>query len=401
MYFFKKGSAILYIGKATSLRSRVKSYFSKDLVLTRGAGIVKMIGDSTKVDFKITSSVLEALILEAYLIKKHKTIYNIRERDDKSFNTVVVTKERFPKLVLVRGKELPEWEGKMKTYFGPFPNGRELGEAIKLVRRIFPYRGRKCVPCSEQKNELLCKPCFERQIKLCPGVCTGEVNARQYAHIIRNITLLFEGKTDRLIKKLTRQMNGYARNEQFEKAAEMRNQIFGLTHVKDISLIKDRVRSMSDGSEFRIEAYDISHISGTHTVGVMTVIVDGYPAKHEYRKFKIKGDFKDTAHDLANLAEVLTRRVGHEEWRTPDLVVIDGGEVHRRHAENVLKNYHWNVPVVSVVKDERHRPKDIMGESKVVRDYRREILLANSEAHRFALAFHDARRTKAIRGEKK
>ncbi len=421
VYFFLKKGKILYIGKATSLRSRVKSYFSKDLVLTRGNGIVKMVADATNVDFKTTPSVLEALILEASLIKKHQPPYNIREKDDKSFNFVVISDERFPQIQTMRGKELLFQHSdvrrsvsniKIKKIFGPFPNGRELQEALKLVRKIFPYRGRKCVPFdpvrthgpqgdptsngagqTKSASQRL-RPCFERQIGLCPGVCTGEIDARQYAHVIRNISLLFEGKTEKLLKQLTREMNRLARLEKFEEATKLRNQIFSLTHIKDISLIKDQVNTL--GRNFRIESYDVSHISGTNTVGAMVVIENGYPAKNEYRKFIMRGAYREKAHDLANLKEILERRLKHPEWPPADLVVVDGGEVHRAFAEKLLRDQGLAIPVVSVVKDEKHKPRDILGESKIVHDYRREIVLANSEAHRFAIQFHRAKRDKVV-----
>ncbi|MEX0919332.1 MAG: hypothetical protein WDZ64_01110, partial [Parcubacteria group bacterium] len=146
VYFFKKKKAksakggspdlqsefreILYVGKATSLKDRVKSYFSKDILLTRGTRIVKMLEEATSIQFVETDSVLEALILEANEIKKHQPIYNAREKDDKSYNFVTLTEEDFPQVVITRGSG---------TY-GPFPHGSELREALKIIRRIFPYR---------------------------------------------------------------------------------------------------------------------------------------------------------------------------------------------------------------------------------------------------------------------
>src|SRR3989338_5633861 len=140
VYFFRKGKNILYIGKATSLRSRVKSYFSKDLFETRGPKIIKILSQINKIDYKITDSVLEALILEANLIKKYQPIGNSVQKDDKSFNYVVITKEAFPRVLIVRGNELPDWAEGVKATFGPFPHGLELREGLKIIRKIFPFR---------------------------------------------------------------------------------------------------------------------------------------------------------------------------------------------------------------------------------------------------------------------
>src|SRR3989338_6324858 len=106
VYFFKKGKNILYIGKATSLRDRIKSYFSKDLINTRGPLILDMVFKADNIKWKVSQSVLEALILEANLIKKHQLYYNTREKDDKSFNYVVITTEKLPKVVIVRGSNI-------------------------------------------------------------------------------------------------------------------------------------------------------------------------------------------------------------------------------------------------------------------------------------------------------
>jgi excinuclease ABC subunit C len=141
VYFFKKGREILYIGKATSLRDRVRSYFSDDLIKTRGPALVDMVTQSNSVDFQDTDSVLEALILESTLIKKHQPKYNTKERDDKSFNFVIVTNEKFPRILLVRGHDLKtgKFDAPIKNKYGPFTNAGQLREALKLIQRIFPF----------------------------------------------------------------------------------------------------------------------------------------------------------------------------------------------------------------------------------------------------------------------
>ncbi len=389
VYFFKTKKKLLYIGKATSLKDRVKSYFNKDIVATRGPKIEKMIAMADSVEFEETGSVLEALILEAALIKKHQPEYNTREKDDKSFWSVIITKEDWPRLLSVRGKDLitdidPDT---IKYSFGPFPHGSELKEALKIIRRIFPYRD-KCEPESG-------KPCFNRQIGLCPGVCSGEISKVDYAKVIRNLKLFFDGKKSELIKTLEKEMKQLAKLKKFELAAKIRNQIFALNHIRDVALIKNQPTTENRG--FKIEAYDIAHLSGQDTVGVMVVSIGNDLDKTSYRKFKLKGLAKNKADDTANLAEVLQRRFTHQEWRYPDLIVVDGGQAQINRAKKVLAGLDVVIPVVSVVKDERHKPRDFMGDEMLIKKYESEILLANNEAHRFALAYHRNRRDRMVK----
>ena len=195
VYFFKDvKKKILYIGKATSLLSRVRSYFNPDLIETRSPLIAAMVETAHAIEWTETDSVLEALILEAHLIKTHQPFYNTKEKDNKSFNYLVFTKEVFPQVRVIRGRELfQDWnQGDIKYTFGPFPNGSALRDALKIVRRIFPFRDEKCKPC-DRANMQSCKPCFNRQIGLCPGVCTGEVTAKEYTVTIKHLKELFSG----------------------------------------------------------------------------------------------------------------------------------------------------------------------------------------------------------------
>lgn len=387
VYFFKNAKGkILYIGKATSLRSRVRSYFSPDLIHARGPLIVAMHEDSKKVDFRETDSVLEALLLEAELIKKYKPKYNTDLKDDKSFNFVVITKEKFPRILLIRERSLFGGEtSKYKDIFGPFPNGGILREAMKLVRKIFPFRD-TCTPSTG-------KPCFNAQIGLCPGVCSGAVTQQEYAKTIRNITLFFKGRKKDLVKKLDREMKSLAKKEQFEKASKIKKTLFALSHIHDVSLLKrDSHLEAKPPSGYRIECYDVAHISGAFTVGVMTAVEDGEAKKSDYRKFKIK-DVKGV-NDTAHLGEILERRLGHPEWRFPNLIAVDGGSAQKNLAERMLEKYGLKIPVLGVVKDARHRPKEIIGDQILARKYEKEILLGNSEAHRFAITYHKKLREK-------
>ncbi|KKT81711.1 MAG: hypothetical protein A3B07_03255 [Candidatus Yonathbacteria bacterium RIFCSPLOWO2_01_FULL_43_27] len=374
--------SILYIGKAASFKTRVASYFRRDLVETRGPIITGMVKTAKTVDFITTDSVLEALILEAHLIKKHQPPYNTKEKDNKSFNYVVITKEEFPRVVTMRSRELGVRSDEVKYSFGPFPQGGVLREALSLVRKIFPFRDR-CAPNSG-------KPCFNAQIGLCPGVCTGNVSRTEYAKTIRHIKLFFEGKKTALLRALEREMKNSARALKFEEASRFKKTIFALKHIQDVALLKSEILPRSDLG--RIEAYDIAHISGTNAVGVMVVVEDGEVKKSEYRKFKLRTSTND---DVASLREVLTRRFEHTEWSLPKLIVVDGGTIQMNLALRLMKEWGLAIPVVGVVKDEHHRPREILKNPRSDLGFNeRDILLANSEAHRFAIGYHRTLRGK-------
>lgn len=391
VYFFLKNKEILYIGKATSLKKRVQSYFSQDLIIKRSPLISKMVNLADSIDFKETKSVLEALILEANLIKKYQPKYNSKEKDDKSYNYVVFIKEDFPAVLLSRGKDI---DGKylkvgknlkeISFKAGPFPSGSSLSLALKIIRKIFPFRD-KCLP---HQN----KPCFNYQIGLCPGVCISKVSASEYKKNLKGIKDILEGNIGKLLKSLKKEMDIFSASKEFEKAGEMRDKIFALNHIQDISLIREELEDF-EKEKVRVEGYDIAHTSGKNVVGVMTTIEDFKPKKEEYRKFKIKIDKNN---DTASLKEVLERRFSHLEWKIPDLIVVDGGVAQKNIALKVLKENNLNIPVVSVLKNKKHKPKAILGKSDFIEKYKKEILLVNSEAHRFSLSYHKKLRAKII-----
>ncbi len=410
VYFFKKGKDILYIGKATSLKDRTKSYFASDLVSTRGMRIVEMVFKADSIEFETTNSVLEALILESNLIKKHQPYYNAKEKDDKSYYYVVITKEDFPRVLLERGRNLKKditktLKGFQALYqFGPYPNGEQLREALKIVRKIFQFRD-KCLLDSA-------RPCFNAQIGLCPGVCVGKISKQEYAKIISRIKLFFEGNTKKLVSLLTKEMKSYAREQKFEQANQIKRTLFSLQHIQDVSLIRSNNVGFDISEDttndyqkpFRIEAYDIAHLFGDDMVGVMTVIEDSIKEPSNYRKFKIKGFTR--SNDTGALDEVLRRRLAHSEWQMPDIVVIDGSTAQlnvakKRFGEYLAQNKNnedkdQKIDIVAVIKNDAHKPERLIGDSKIISKYEQEILKANAEAHRFAITFHRNLRRKKL-----
>ncbi|MFH1455266.1 MAG: UvrB/UvrC motif-containing protein [bacterium] len=397
IYLFKKDKEIFYIGKATSLRDRIRSYFSNDLLATRGPLITDMVYQSDSIDFIKTDSVLEALILESNLIKKYQPKYNTKEKDDRSYNYVVITKEDFPRVLIERGKiidfkNLTANNLKLKAIYGPFINGGQLKEALKIIRKIFPFRDR-CKAYLEARLPSKNKACFDYQIRLCPGTCIGAISKEDYAKTIKNIKLFFEGRKINIVKNLEKEMKILAKNQEFEKADKIKKTIFALNHIQDIALIKEDISRTVLDKTFRIEAYDVAHISGTNTVGVMVVVENSVANKAEYRKFKINNSVQN---DVAGLEEILQRRFNHPEWKFPDIIVVDGGTAQKNIAEKIIRKIQINANVVAVVKDKRHRPKMIQGREDIIQKYEREILLVNSEAHRFAIKYHREKRNKIL-----
>ena len=394
VYFFLGArKQILYIGKATSVKNRVRSYFTDDIKEKRSELIEKMVLEAKTLEHTTTDSVLEALILETNLIRTHKPIYNTRSKDDKSYNHLVITNEEFPRVLVVRGKDLTEQfsDKEIKYEFGPFTSGTLFREALKIVRKLFKFYDTKR-PVGEEKGKFLKgKLDFNRQIGLYPT----EENKEEYNRTIRHIRLFFEGKKQQVIKELEKDMMKLAKQEKFEEAHIIKKRIFALTHIQDIALIKDDNRMYRDNKRVRIEAYDVAHMGGKDMVGVMTVIESGEVAKDEYRKFKIKT--LNDANDPAALKEVLERRLNHPEWPLPQIIVVDGSTAQKNAAEAVLRATGHVIPVVAVVKDDRHKPIRLIGQKHLLEQHKLAILHANAESHRFAIAYHRLKRDKFSR----
>ncbi len=388
-FFLGSRKKILYIGKATSLRNRVQSYFVGDISEKRSEIIRKMVEDAASIEFTETDSVLEALILETNLIRTHKPVYNTRSKDDKSYNHLIITNEEFPRVLVVRGKDLSEQftKNEIKYHFGPFTSGQLFREALKIVRKLFQFYDTK-IPVGAEKSKMAKgKIDFNRQIGLYPEQQTKT----EYNKTIKHLRMFFEGKKRQLVDELEKDMTKLANLEKFEEANLIKKRIFALNHIQDISLIKDESRIYRDEKRVRIEAYDIAHLQGSNMVGVMTVVEGGETAKNDYRKFNIKKF--DRANDTGALTEMLERRLKHDDWTFPQIIVVDGSVAQKNAVESVLRKASVVIPVVAVVKDEHHKPIRLIGLKSLLDIHRHAILLANAESHRFAISFHRSKRS--------
>ncbi len=391
--FYDAAGNLMYVGKATSLKSRVASYFHTSTAFARA--IEEVAADITHIEYVETPTVLEALIMEANLIRAHKPPYNVLLKDDKSFLWICFTADEYPRVVLVRGKELDDLGATVdKIYpqrWGPFLGAKLVRTALEMMRRIFPWSD--CVPGRT-------RPCFNAQLGRCPGVCTRAISAPAYKIILRRMKLFLNGDRTTLEKQILRDMKIAARAEQFEEAAILRNQLFSLQHIQDIALINRDddapPRNLAVNPFKRIEGYDISHLSGTGMVASMVVFNKGEADKSEYRKFEIREFTK--SNDTGALRETLTRRLKHTEWPLPEIFFIDGGEGQVNAVVKVLKEYGITIPVVGIAKgalrknvryvfDRRNVALD-----RAIRLYGHIFVKVRNEAHRFAITYQRKKR---------
>lgn len=304
VYFFRdKNGKILYIGKASILKRRVSSYFQKNHKDYKTPLLVQKIAD---IEWIETASEVDALFLEAEFIKRHKPLYNVRERDDKNFIFVRISmQDDFPTVSLVRRPQ----DDKAK-YYGPFINGYGVRQALRYLRKVFPYF---------VKSEKKYSSKLEYQIGILPR---PETSKTEYRKQIRKLIMVLEGKSNKLINQLEKELKILAKQKKFEQAIQPRNQYLALkalsTRVvfggeEKITIGTDQ--ALSDLAKYlgtkktlrRIECYDISNFAGGDSVSSMVVFTDGLPDSRSYRHFRIstKGP-----NDFAMMQETLRRRLG-------------------------------------------------------------------------------------------
>jgi len=344
VYIFRRGDTPIYVGKAAVLKNRVSSYFKKN----PGWKVEELRREATRLEFIKTPSEIEALIKESELIKKYTPKFNVLMRDDKSYTYIGVTSGQFPRFFfshqpfLIQNAKIKNqnYSAKFKSnpdkYIGPFVERGLLKDTLRLLRDIFPY-------CTCKKPHA--GKCVNAQIGRCPGYCcqkdrettSNEIN--EYQKNIRSIVSILTGKRNSILKNLKSEMRKASKEQQYENAAKLRDQIYGLESLAEHRGIArhqraetpyhkiDRVLQSIFGAKEpvrRIEGYDIANISGADSTASMVVFYDGKPDKSQYRKFKIKTVIGPN--DVASQREVLRRRLAHSEWEYPDLVLIDGGK---------------------------------------------------------------------------
>lgn len=438
VYIYKNiDGEIIYVGKAINLRNRVKSYFIDNLdPASKTKALVDNIDD---MDFIEVTSELEALILEAELIRLNKPFYNINLKDDRSYLYLVIRnskmeiagkKVNLPYVIPARKPDLEESD----KIFGPFPDATTARYILRSLRRVFPYRD-----CSETKysrHYKLNKPCLYGHIGLCQAPCvhnTGEIDEsriEEYKKGINRLSDVLSGKSSALINDIKRQMKLASENEEFETAASYRDVLSRFDYIrqhfktaqsyidnpylvedtleKSLEELKSAIPFVENDLQ-RIECYDISNISGKEAVGAMTVAINGRIDNSKYRKFRIR--MKNEPNDFGMLQEVLRRRLkraldNSPGWEFPELLVIDGGKGQISAVNEVLKEYELDIPMVGLAKRFETIVYLVDGEfHEVVLDRSNEglklVQRLRDEAHRFGKKYHHELRLKKISSNKK
>ena len=397
IYIFKDSPGnFLYIGKAKSLKKRVQSYFNRYLD-SKTQALVSKIKD---VEYILSPSEAQAQILEAALIKAKQPTYNISLKDDKSFPLIRISAEKFPLLSICRRKGKDKEDKTL--YFGPYANVYALRQAVKSIRHIFGFRSCKTLPK---------KICLYHRLKLCPAPCIGKISLQRYTNIIKKIRLFLECRNEELLKYLGQEMNKAAEGKKFEEAAKIRDQINALSTLmqsKKDGAGRDALEGLKDlfglnNLPQRIEAFDISNISGLQAAGSMVSFFKGIPDKNNYRRFRIKT--VEGIDDYAMLKEVIKRRylrLKEERLALPDLIIIDGGKGHLLAARQVVRKLGLKIPLASIAKDReniylegRGNPIKLEADTSALNLIRK----IRDEAHRFAIKYHHLLRKKKILGK--
>lgn len=400
--FYDKSGRILYIGKAKNLRSRVKSYFLKveELLQTRSDAIFQMVGLIDRIKTVETDSEIEAVFLEAELINKIKPKYNSRQKDDKSFYVIEISKNEIPRVELKRSRNV-DLKNKKYYYFGPYPSGEIVKRALKVLRKIFPYAN--CSATKFIRAEKLNKACLYGDINLCLAPCE-ELSILDCKKQVRYLRDFLSGKKQKIIQGLSREMKELSRMKKYEDAVIIRDKLFALEHLNRYSIgLKDSFDNFRSGSIFsRIEAYDISNIGGEFAVGAMTVVSLGKIDKSEYKKFKIKTI--NGANDIAMMQEMIRRRFSNN-WLKPNLIVIDGGATHLKAVNQILSEQSISIPAISIAKgpdrdkDEFHYSTSEIGQYFLKNpELKNFAIIARDEAHRFSQNYYRSLHRKVIRG---
>lgn len=406
--FFDKDKKLIYVGKATSLKSRVKSYFIGKRLLRP---IEQMIDQVKYIKCITTDSVLEAVIVESLYIKKYKPVYNVLGKDDKSWNYITVSKDIYPIVDTMREHEYSllktEGNGVTKQFayvFGPYP-GLNTRATMKLLRRIFKFSS--CQKTKKRNTQKTNRPCFYFEIGECLGVCTGDITPKDYKQkVIRPLVMFLKGNKKQLVKGLEKEMAKAAKKEDYEEAARLRDQLTALLRIQDIALLNQsffnddvqRLPPKTDSVELnpkiistRIEGYDISNLGRTGKVGSMVVFNIAGPVKSQYRKFKIRS--VEGQSDVDCLKEVLKRRLTHIEWPLPQVFLIDGGLPQVNAALEVIRGAGVQVPVVGIAKGpDRKKNEFILGTKTTqfiqwVSKNKTLLVAVRDEAHRFAITY--------------
>lgn len=409
VYWFSAANGdVIYVGKAKSLKNRLQSYRSKLL----DPKTKRLMTQTTATSFVTVPTEFDALLLEAQLIRHYLPRYNLIGRDDKTPCYIAISKDAYPKVTLIRASDLKNTP--TPTVFGPFSSAATARHLLTKLRPVFPF-------CTKGPNPRH-RPCFYYHLNLCPGVCTGQIPATEYQIIINRLKRVLKGHRLKLQAELKADIASAIKTQDFETAAALKQVYTSL--ISSISTIRDssprfvipeplhpthtslnRLRALINSYLLpkiprldRLELYDIANIQGKYAVGSMVVMNQGQLEPSAYRRFRIRS--LNTPNDPAMLKEVIARRLGHPEWGTPSLIVVDGG----LSQISAVKALSLPCPLIGLAKDPdrlvipRSASKTHHPIKKVLSPENGGDLLIKlrNEAHRFANNYYQTLLTKSL-----
>ncbi len=417
VYLFQDQSGrVLYVGKAKSLKARASSYFLKAAALDlRTSQLVKEVYD---VDFMEAESEVDALLMEARLIKDIQPPHNKELRDDKTFPYLqITTHEDFPRIEVTRE---PRTSG-VKLY-GPFTSAGSLNGAIQVLQRVFQFRTCSLDIDAEDERWRWFRPCLLASIKQCTAPCNLRISKEEYRKDITRLKKFLEGKRKPLLKEMKKEMEEAAAARRFEQAARLRDEIAMLEslnergdldkHVQPEVFYIDPQKGLVGlqkvlklkAAPRTIEGMDIAHLGGDETVASLVQFIDGMPFKPGYRRYRIRE--VEGIDDYASMQEIVSRRFAKLRDDTemfPDLLLIDGGKGQLNSVLKAFDSLGIEPPrVISLAKKEELI--FVAGKDEPLRLTRHSFALRllqyiRDEAHRFAQHYHHLLRRKKTLGE--
>src|SRR5438128_3632089 len=408
---------VLYVGKAKNLRNRAGHYFTQAAVDdTRTCDLVKLIAD---IDFIATDSDVDALLMEARLVKDIQPRFNVDLKDDKSFPYLQIrVREDFPRVEFTR---TPRPRG-VKLY-GPFTSAKSLRFAINVLQRVFKFRTCSLAIKEEDPRWRWFRPCILHSIHQCTAPCNFRVTKEEYRKQIRRLRMVLAGKKAKLIAEMQKEMEEASAALQYEKAARLRDEIDALQNLgrrgdvdKDVQpqvffiepkkgLVGLRKALGLPQNPRTIEGIDIAHLGGNETVASLVTFIDGLPFKPGYRRYRIKS--VQGVDDFASIREVVSRRFrrlafkpGSTEQVFPDILLIDGGKGQLHAARDAFRLLGVEPPcLISLAKREEEvyrldeaEPLHLSRHAAALR----VLQYVRDEAHRFAQHYHHILRRKKL-----
>jgi excinuclease ABC subunit C len=349
VYLHKNSTGeIIYVGKAKNLKQRVNQYWQKSTHQSSFKTAL-LAAESIQVDYIETLSEVDALFLESELIKRYQPKFNIELKDDKSATYVRISlQDPIPNVSFTR---IPSQDG--ATYIGPFYSAGPVYQAMRTLRRVFPYSTHKQIPK---------KACIDCQMNLCPGPETDQFNIKKYRSNLKKLIQVLKGERSSVAAKLTSQMNLAAKAQNFERAALLRNKLNVLNRLSRIQLKDSEVigadQALTDLQKLlglsqkptHIEGFDISHMSGKDVVASQVVFKNGASSKVDYRNYKISVQQNN---DFESMADVISRRLSQKnikDWGLPNLILIDGGKGQLQSAQSAQTSQNQQIAMFGLAK---------------------------------------------------